>query len=111
MTKTSRNGTRNQMMLTPPSPSRKAARLKPAVLAGAEMSRTSSISPIRQATVALATTANGSLDPWNSGVNQPEYQATTNPATNPRYMAVPPSIGVGRSWRRRASGSINKPVA
>ena len=47
----------------------------------------------------------GSEEPRNSGLSACSCEATTMATSRPRYMAAPPTVGVGRSWTRRSSGT------
>ena len=84
------SGTLNQYRVTPRKYRMLAASTCPAILAGADMSRTSSISPTAKMAAPARTTPRGSDEPWKM-CGGPGCSAATIMATRkPRNMAAPP---------------------
>ena len=67
----------------------------PAILAGADTSRRSSMSPTTKMTTAAITTPSGWVLPSNTASNSPDCQATAMATRNPASIAAPPSVAVG----------------
>ena len=76
----------------------------PATFAGADTSRMSSITPVRKITPAASTTPRMYTGVSNMARNCGSSDAQVTPATMPRNIAPPPSVGVGRSWILRSPG-------
>ena len=67
----------------------------PATFAGGDTSRMSSTSPVAKITVAAIATPTMFDGDSNTDSNSPSNAAHANPARRPRYIAPPPSDGVG----------------
>ena len=67
-----------------------AASTSPAILAGADMSRTSSTTPTAKMAAPASTTPSGSEEPWKMLRRAGMQAATTMATRNPRNMAAPP---------------------
>ncbi len=59
-------------------------------------------------TVAPSTTPRGTELPLKTGAKAGICEATAMATRKPRYIAVPPAVGVGRSCTRRSSGMTSK---
>ena len=68
-----------------------AASTWPATLAGADMSRRSSMSPTTKMAAAASTRPSGSEDPANSGWRAGTEAATVMATRKPTNMAAPPA--------------------
>ena len=84
------SGTLNCHRVTPRKYRMLAASTCPAILAGADISRTSSISPTPKMAAPARTTPSGSDEPWKMSWRAGMQAATTMAARNPRNMAAPP---------------------
>ena len=104
-------GMRKNSRVIPSSDSRLPEKTCPASLAGGETSRRSSRAPTANIVVAPISSPSGSEVPRNTGRNWGRTEAVAMAARNPPYMAAPPSVGVGRSWTRRASGEHDRAEA
>ncbi len=83
-------GTLNQYKVTPRKYRIDAARTCPATLAGADMSRASSMSPTTKMAAPASTTPSGSEDPTNTACSWRIAAATIIATRNPMNMAGPP---------------------
>ena len=103
-------GTRKYTMLTPVKDSTPPARTIPASFAGAEISIRSSMQPT--AYIRIAAPMMPRIGPcWaKTGSNPPLPHATSIATRKPANMAIPPKVGVGRSWIRRSSGAATAPT-
>ena len=108
-TNTPRNGTRNTSIETPEITRMLAASTMPAIFAGAETSRRSSITPTATITMAASTRPSGSVLPSKIWSKAPIAQATPMPTSSPTSMPIPPRVAVGRLWTRRSSGLTTAP--
>jgi hypothetical protein len=102
-------GIRKNSIVTPRIDSRLPEKTWPATLAGGETSRRSSSAPTANMTAAPMISPIGSELPRKMGRNSGMHQATPMAARNPPNMAAPPSVGVGCSCTRRASGMTTAP--
>ena len=82
------------MMPTPESANTDPASTRPAVLAGAEISRRSSTNPTRNAIVSAPITPI-ICDDSNTSANSPRNAAAPNAATTPMYNEMPPNVAIG----------------
>ena len=98
------SGTLNWNQVTPMKYRIVAARTWPATLAGADMSRKSSIRPTTKIAAAPSRRPSGSDDPRKSGARAGTEAATAQVTSIPRNMATPPDWGVTRWCTLRASG-------
>ena len=81
-----------------------AARTCPAILAGADMFRTSSISPTANIAPAASTTPVISGESWKSGRSCGTAAAPSTATRNPMNMAAPPPYGIGLVCTLRSLG-------
>ena len=81
-----------------------AASTSPATLAGADMSRKSSMSPTTKMAAAPRIRPSGSDEPRNSGARAGMDAATAQATSMATNMATPPAWGVTRWWTLRSSG-------
>ncbi len=105
----SAKGTRKYRRLTPARNMIEPANTMPAVLAGADTSRTSSRVPTAHITTAPAATPSGSDEPSNIGAKPSIRQATTRASRNPRRRATPPRYGMGSAWTARSVTGASTP--
>ena len=92
-------------MVTPKYTRITAATTVPATLAGAEMSRMSSIRPTANITAAAYNTPRGSKLRANSWSNVSSSRDSPNAPRKPRNSAMPPTSGIGRVCTVRSFGS------
>ena len=83
-------GTLNWYMVTPRKYKMLAARTWPAILAGADMSRTSSMRPTAKMAPAASTTPSSSGESAKIGRRAGTAAATSTATRKPRNMAAPP---------------------
>ena len=81
-----------------------AASTWPAILAGADMSRTSSISPTANMAPAASTTPVISGESWKIGRSCGTAAAHSTATMNPMNMEAPPPYGVGLLCTVRSPG-------
>jgi hypothetical protein len=103
------NGTRKNSSVIPRIDRRLPEKTCPASLAGGDTSRRSSRAPTANIVVAPISSPRGSDVPRKTERNWGRTEAVAMAARKPPYMAAPPSVGVGRSWTRRASGETTAP--
>ena len=108
--KTSRNGTRNTRIDTPVSDRMLPASTIPAIFAGGEISRRSSMSPTPKITAAAATTPTTSVRAASTWPKSSISAAASTAATIPAIIAAPPAVGVGASCTWRSSGATTAPT-
>ena len=84
------SGTRNCHMVTPMKYRMLAARTWPAILAGADMSRTSSMRPTAKMAPAASTTPRSSGESVKIGRSWGTAAAASTATRKPRNMAAPP---------------------
>ncbi len=89
-TKNPTNGILNWNMVTPKNTRTMAASTWPAILAGADISLTSSMNPTTKMTPAPSTNPRGSEDPAKSPCSWPSCDATKMATRKARNMATPP---------------------
>ena len=104
------SGTLNWNQVTPMKYKIVAASTCPATLAGADMSRKSSIRPTTKMAAAPKMSPRGSDDPRNSWSSDGIDAATANVTSSPKNMATPPAWGVTRWWTLRTSGWATYPI-
>ena len=109
-TKKPTKGILNWNIVTPRNTSTMAASTCPAILAGADISLTSSMNPTTKITAAPRTNPSGSEDPAKISWSCPSCEATRMATRNARNIAAPPPYGVTRAWTRRSSGSTTSPA-
>src|ERR1700722_8192795 len=103
-------GTLNWNQSTPKKYRMDAARTCPAILAGADMSRMSSMTPTTKIAVAPRIRPSGSEEPWNSERSWGMRAATEKATSRATNMATPPAWGVTRWWTFRSSGWATYPI-
>ena len=87
-----------------------AARTWPATLAGADMSRKSSMRPTTKMAAAPRIRPSGSEESRNSGAKSGIDAATAHATSRATNMATPPAAGVTRWWTLRSSGWATYPI-
>ena len=87
-----------------------AATTMPAIFAGADTSRRSSITPTTAMSTAAMTSPSASVLPSKMASKDPMSQATPMPTSTPSSIETPPRVGVGRSCTRRSSGRTTAPM-
>ena len=83
-------GILNWNIVTPRKTNTIAASTCPAILAGADISLTSSMNPTTKMTAAPRTSPSGSEDPANKPCSWPSWEATPMASRKARNMATPP---------------------
>ncbi len=89
-TKKPTKGILNWNIVTPRNTSTMAARTWPAILAGADISLTSSMNPTTKITAAPSTRPSGSEDPAKISWSWPSCDATKMATAKARNIAAPP---------------------